>query len=428
MNIDTIYNAYKQSNSVCTDTRKLEKGDIYFALKGDNFDGNTFAKKALEARANYCVIDDEKLASFSDKFIIVDDVLKTLQELAIHHRNQLNTTIIGLTGSNGKTTTKELIKAVLSQKYNVVATKGNLNNHIGVPLTLLSFPKGIDFGIVEMGANHQKEIEFLSHIVQPDYGLITNFGKAHLEGFGGVEGVIKGKSELFDYLKHNNKSIFINSNDAIQVNKTSGYKNIINFGSSQENNTIVKLKDSTPTVSLFYNNTLIKSNLIGHYNFDNISAAIAIGNHFQVPTKDIKSAIENYTPKNNRSEVVQKNKTKIILDAYNANPTSMMEALKNFKCITAKTKYLFLGDMFELGPHAEEEHQNIVDYAEEYFKTNIYLIGENFFKTKTNASTQKFTKFESLEPILSSINLENTVVLIKGSRGMALERIIKALD
>jgi UDP-N-acetylmuramoyl-tripeptide--D-alanyl-D-alanine ligase len=399
---------------------------MYFALKGGNFDGNKFVNNAFDSGAKYCVVDDNN-AVLNSNCILVDDVLTTLQKLATYHRNMIDIPIIALTGSNGKTTTKELINAVLATTYNVKATIGNLNNHIGVPLTLLSFTEDLDFGIVEMGANHQKEIEFLSNIAQPDYGLITNFGKAHLEGFGGVEGIIKGKSELYDYLKNDNKTVFINTDDSKQLKQIGNYSKIITFGESSDNDCVLKFEKADPFVTLFYDNTEINSQLIGDYNYSNIAVAVSIGKHFGVSTINIKKAIENYHPKNNRSEIIEKGNTKIILDAYNANPTSMLAALENFKQLEVTNKYLFLGDMFELGLAAEQEHQSIVDYVEQNFASNIFLIGENFFKTKTKPTTSTYSSFEDLKPVLKTLKLSDANLLIKGSRGMALERILDLL-
>lgn len=423
MEIASIYKKFEACASASTDTRKISKDDMYFALKGDNFDGNTFVKQAFENGAKYCVVDDEH-AVISDKCLLVDDVLTTLQNLATYHRKVINVPILSLTGSNGKTTTKELIKAVLSSTYKVSATQGNLNNHIGVPLTLLSFTKDLDFGIVEMGANHQKEIEFLCTIALPDFGLITNFGKAHLEGFGGVEGVIKGKSELYDFIKSNKRTAFINTDDSKQVKQIGSYDNIVRFGKNDYNDCIITFKSADPFVNLSYDSTEIRSKLIGDYNYSNIAVAVAIGNYFKVGTKAIKNAIENYYPNNNRSEIIKKGSTKIILDAYNANPTSMLAALKNLKQLNAEHKYLFLGDMFELGSDAEKEHQAIVNFAEDNFEKNIILVGENFYKSTTKETTQKFRCFEDLKPLLEHLDIQNSIVLIKGSRGMALERIL----
>lgn len=423
MTIAEIYSKFNACTSVCTDTRKLELDCIYFALKGANFDGNKFVSKAFDGGAKYCITDDIN-AKVNDQCILVDDVLTTLQALATFHREHINIPIIALTGSNGKTTTKELINVVLSSAYKVKATIGNLNNHIGVPLTLLKFTKDLDYGIVEMGANHQKEIEFLCNIAKPDYGLITNFGKAHLEGFGSLQGVIKGKSELYDYLKQNNKTAFINTEDNQQIKQIDNYTNVITFGSSSKNESVVSFNEANPFVTLTYKDEKIESQLIGSYNYGNIAVAIAIGEHFKVLKEQIKTAIENYQPNNNRSEIIKKGTTQIILDAYNANPTSMLAALKNLKQLNAASKFLFLGDMFELGAEAEIEHQAIVDYIECNFENNIFLIGKNFEKTSTKSKIKKFTDFEDLKPHFETLQLQNATVLIKGSRGMALERIL----
>ena len=344
MKIEQLHSLFLECGSVSTDTRKIKNNDMFFALKGENFNGNTYAKKALEAGARYSIIDEVEYKT-SDKTILVDNVLETLQALATFHRLYLKIPILALTGSNGKTTTKELINSVLTQNFKTTATVGNLNNHIGVPLTLLSMNQNTEIGIVEMGANHQKEIEFLCNIAKPDFGYITNFGKAHLEGFGSVEGVIKGKSEMYDFLIANNKTIFVNSNDSIQVDKTESATRFT-FGNNNSDANI-RFKDAQPFVISLFKAEEIKSQLIGDYNFNNIAAAIAIGQYFKVAITDIKKAIEGYTPTNNRSQIIEKDSNKIILDAYNANPTSMHAALLNFEKQKGN-KIAVLGDMFEL--------------------------------------------------------------------------------
>lgn len=423
MEIESLYKKFKENHSVSTDTRKLSKDCMYFALKGENFDGNKFVSKAFEGGAKYCVVDDKSVI-INENCILVEDVLTTLQQLATFHRISIGIPIISLTGSNGKTTTKELIYSVLSSQYKVKATIGNLNNHIGVPLTLLSFTKDLDFGIVEMGANHLNEIAFLSKIAQPDYGLITNFGKAHLEGFGSIEGIIKGKSELYDFLRKNNKTVFINTDDDKQSRQIGTYSKTITFGKNLDNDHKITFIKANPFVTLNFNNVEINSQLIGDYNYNNIAVAVAIGSHFKVSTENIKVAIENYRPDNNRSEIIEKGSNKIILDAYNANPTSMLAALRNFKQLDAEKKYLFLGDMFELGSEAKTEHQAIINFVENNFESHIYFIGENFYKTKTQITTKTFRNFEELKVELKTIQPTNATLLIKGSRGMALERIL----
>ena len=427
MIIEELYQHFKQCSAVSTDTRKIEEGSLFFALKGDNFNGNNFASQALSSGAKYCVIDEKQYAT-DERYLVVEDVLKALQQLATYHRKQLKIPIIALTGSNGKTTTKELINAVLSKKYDTTATQGNLNNHIGVPLTLLQMNESTEIGIVEMGANHPNEIGLLCEIAHPNYGLITNFGKAHLEGFGSIEGVIKAKSELYDYLMAHQKTIFVNENDHLQVRQTLDSKNVYKFGLLTSLDTMLEIIDTQPYVTLRYNQSVIKSRLTGNYNFNNIAVAIAIGSYFDVDPKDIISAIENYTPTNNRSQIIEKDSNTIIMDAYNANPTSMLAALENFKQLHQERKIIFLGDMFELGQTAEIEHQFIVDYLEKNDLGKVYLIGKNFFKTKVQlAKIEKFETFDDLKLNIQNHPVKDSFLLIKGSRGMALERILELL-
>lgn len=428
MTIPQIHKLFLENNSISTDTRKVSQGDLFFALKGEHFNGNTFANQALDKGAKYVIIDEKEYHSKTEKTILVEDVLKTLQALATYHRNYLKLPIIALTGSNGKTTTKELINAVLSKKYNTTATIGNLNNHIGVPLTLLSMTKATEIGIVEMGANHQKEIDFLCSIAQPDYGYITNFGKAHLEGFGGIEGVIKGKTELYNYLKANTKLIFVNANDSKQVEHSKNAQ-IITFGDKDTANLTVTLEQAQPFVYANYNKQTIRTQLIGIYNFNNIAAAICIGNYFKVEDASIKEALEQYTPRNNRSQILEKETTKIILDAYNANPSSMKAALSNFSDLkVTSNKIAILGDMFELGDEAKQEHQNIADLASQLNIDAIILVGENFYNTKnTNPKIKQYHSFEALKSNFNSLSVTDVTLLIKGSRGMALERILELL-
>ncbi|KAB8154031.1 UDP-N-acetylmuramoyl-tripeptide--D-alanyl-D-alanine ligase [Kordia sp. TARA_039_SRF] len=422
--IQELYAIFQKYPIVSTDSRNIIPNSIFFALKGENFNGNAYAKDALEKGAAYAVIDEEAYHD-SEYAILVENVLETLQRLANHHRKQLNIPIISLTGSNGKTTTKELINAVISKKYKTTATKGNLNNHIGVPLTLLFMDSTTEIGIVEMGANHQKEIAFLSSIAEPDYGYITNFGKAHLEGFGGVEGVIKGKSELYDYLKANDKFIFVNGDDSKQVERTQNARHFT-FGSAASHELTIQFVSANPMVRATVNNVEIQSQLIGSYNFSNIAAAIAMGTYFKVSLSDIKDAIEAYIPANNRSQIIEKHSNKIILDAYNANPTSMKAALDNFSNLSERPKIAFLGDMFELGESAEKEHQFISDYVASLNIDTIYLVGENFGNTTNNhKNVHIHATFESLKSQFPS--LKNSTLLIKGSRGMALERILDLL-
>ncbi len=424
MNIEQLYKLFLQFPTISTDTRKITKDCLFFALKGDNFNGNSYAKQALEKGAAFAIVDEKEYAN-ENHIILVDDTLKSLQELASFHRKQSKAKVISLTGSNGKTTTKELINAVLSTNYKTIATVGNLNNHIGVPLTLLSIKEDTEIAIVEMGANHQKEIEFLCQIVEPDYGYITNFGKAHLEGFGGLEGVIKGKSELYDFLFQHNSFIFFNADDVIQLSKLNSY--LKKFGFSQNNSQyyIIKLISANPFVKIEFENYSINSKLIGAYNFVNCCAAIIMGKYFNVSLENIKKGIESYVPANNRSQIMEKNGHQIILDAYNANPSSMKVALENFNHLNVSPKIAFLGDMFELGETASEEHQAIADLATSMNFDDTFFIGKNFVKTKNNKKT--FKTFEDLASYLKANPLQKSNLFIKGSRGMALERILELL-
>lgn len=426
MTIEQLHKIFLNSSGICTDSRKIFNNCLFIALSGDNFNGNTFAKQALEKGAKYALID-QKEYKINDQTILVNNSLESLQKLANYHRKYLGLKIISLTGSNGKTTTKELINTVLSKKYKTVATVGNLNNHIGVPLTLLSMNKDTEIGIVEMGANHQKEIQFLCNIAEPDYGYITNFGKAHLEGFGGVEGIIKGKSELYDYLIENDKNIFMNADDKIQQQKLKEYKKTACFSSSKDKcDYQIEFKEVNPFVVFTFDNTQIESKLIGTYNFTNLCAATTIGKHFNVSTDDIKSAIESYIPSNNRSQIIDKGNNKIIMDAYNANPSSMEVALDNLNKLSNNRKIAILGDMFELGNDAPSEHQKIADLVTNLNLYKIYLIGENF--NRVTIKEDKIEKYSSFENFKSNFKeIRNSTILIKGSRGMALERVLDLL-
>jgi UDP-N-acetylmuramoyl-tripeptide--D-alanyl-D-alanine ligase len=427
MNIAQLHAIFLGSNSVSTDTRKVKDNDLFFALKGDSFNGNKFAKYAIEKGARYAVIDEETY-NIDDTFILVDNVLETLQELATYHRNYLGLKIIALTGSNGKTTTKELINAVLTTKYKTTATVGNLNNHIGVPLTLLSMNASTEIGIVEMGANHLKEIAFLCAIAQPDFGYITNFGKAHLEGFGSIEGVIQGKSELYNYLKAHDKLIFLNSEDNKQVTLLKDYNKTYSFGNLNSDDAVIYFEEANPFVISKFKHEVIESQLIGSYNFTNICAAIAFGNYFNIEASSIKEAIENYMPSNNRSQIIHKGTNKIILDAYNANPSSMKVALESFEKQQDTFKIAILGDMFELGADAPKEHQYIADLASTIPINLVILIGENFNKTTIfSPKVSVFKSFEDFKTNFDFSQLDKATLFIKGSRGMALERVLEIL-
>ncbi|MCH4823918.1 UDP-N-acetylmuramoyl-tripeptide--D-alanyl-D-alanine ligase [Gramella lutea] len=429
MNTARIHQRFLLCSGADTDTRNIKKDSMFFALKGENFNGNEFADEALKNGARYAVIDDKKFARNKEDYIVVKNSLETLQKLALFHRNYLGLPILAITGSNGKTTTKELINSVLSRKFKTIATKGNLNNHIGVPLTLLSMDDQTEFGIVEMGANHLMEIEFLCTIANPDYGYITNFGKAHLEGFGGVEGVIKGKTELYKHLQENQKLIFLNLDDEIQK-KQANYNHTFSFGENARSEVKLEYTKNSALAELNYNNTEFKSQLTGSYNATNMAAALCIGLYFKVEFNTIKEAIENYVPQNNRSQIIQDGSNTIIMDAYNANPTSMHAALENFKNIkTSKQKIAILGDMFELGKSSPVEHQVIANYTNNSAFSETYLVGRNFMNTEIKShQIFKFRDTNHLLEHLEDSKFENSYFLIKGSRGMTMERALKAIQ
>lgn len=415
MNISDLYKIYSKTYKVSTDTRTIEDGSIYFALKGNNFNGNKFVEKAIESGASIAVID-EKDKYIKGKTFYTDDVLSFLQKFANYHRKKLNANFIGITGTNGKTTSKELLFQVLSKKYNTIATKGNLNNHIGVPLTLLSVTPEHQMAIIEMGANHQGEIADLCKIAMPEFGYVTNFGKAHLEGFGSFEGVVETKSELFQYLLSTNGTVFVNPDDRIQIEKT---KN--NTTSYLTKN--IHFEGANPFVRVNNNGSLIKTNLVGNYNFQNIKFAISVGDYFGISKDNIKEALENYQPNNNRSQVIKKGSNTIILDAYNANPTSMKAAIFNLIEMQADYKIAILGDMFELGKFSADEHIKLAKEIKGSTIDEVYLVGKEFSKVKVEG----IKYFESTDELIEQEILHsatNSTILIKGSRGMAMEKII----
>lgn len=421
MNIESFYQLYLQSNKVTIDSRKIENGDIFFAFSGDNFNAATLAEDAISKGALAVIVEDKNFENTAKNIFYVDSTLEFLQDLSKFHRAQLTIPIIALTGSNGKTTTKELIHAVLSQKYNTQYTFGNLNNHIGVPLTLLSIKPEHQMAVIEMGANHQKEIEFLCSIAQPNFGYITNFGKAHLEGFGGVEGVIKGKSELYDFLIANDRFVVINENDPIQVDKVNNYDLIIPFGKSDSEFYFEKFSENN-CVGLVYEGISAKSNLTGDYNFTNLCAAATLGLYFGIDFSLIKKAFEEYTPTNMRSQIVQKGDKTLVLDTYNANPSSMKVSLDNFAHFQG-SKTIIIGDMLELGEDSYNEHLEIVYYAKTLNFDEIITVGKNFSEVKQNVAN--FLTTEDLINYLKEHQIKSQNILLKASRGIALE---KALD
>jgi len=425
MELNQIHHLFLESSGTSTDTRNIKQDSLFFALKGANFNGNTFAHQALKSGASYAVID-EVVHTTDERFILVENVLETLQALARFHRNHLGLPIIALTGSNGKTTTKELIHAVLKPHFKTVATVGNLNNHIGVPLTLLSMTANTEIGIVEMGANHAKEIAMLCEIAQPNMGYITNFGKAHLEGFGSEEGVVKAKSELYDFLKANTSLIILNSDDGKQVAQVGTYDNVYTFSQSLKTSLNVNLTATQPFLNVALKNITIKTNLVGAYNFCNVAAALTIGIYFKLSPLQLKNGIEAYVPENNRSQIIQKISNEILLDAYNANPSSMDVALENFKGIQNQHKLAILGDMFELGTTSAKEHLAVVNQAILTKDCSFYFVGSHFFEQKIHHPNLLFFEtFQDLQIHLEKTTISNTSILIKGSRGMALERVLE---
>jgi len=427
MELNQIHELYLSCSAISTDTRNIETGAMFFALKGPSFNGNKYALNAIDKGAKFAIVDEVSVP-LNDKIIQVDDVLTTLQDLARFHREYLGLPIIALTGSNGKTTTKELINKILQQRYKTIATNGNLNNHIGVPLTLLRMTIDTEIGIVEMGANHAKEIELLCNIAKPNVGYITNFGKAHLEGFGSEHGIILAKSELYDYLKSSKGLIVINLDDLKQVKQVGEYSNTFSFSESKQASINIILLESQPCLNVSLIDTVIKTHLVGVYNFHNIAAALAVGCYFKLTTKQLKIGIEDYVSANNRSQIVKKNSNQILLDAYNANPSSMGVALENFKRIQNSNKIAILGDMFELGATSAKEHLEIINQAILTKGCIFYFIGSHFFEQKTSHSNFLFFEtFEDLKSHLKEMAISNTSILIKGSRGMALERVLELL-
>jgi len=432
---EDLYRHFLNANQIiCTDTRKLINDSVFFALKGSNFNANEFAQKAIEAGCSIAVVDEEKYLTHN-KIVLVHDVLKSLQQLASHHRRQFKIPFLAITGSNGKTTNKELINAVLSKKYNTLATFGNLNNHIGVPLTILNITAAHEFAIIEMGANHEGEIDELCRIAEPDFGLITNIGKAHLEGFGGFEGVKKAKSELYRYLKATHGKVFINGDDEI-LHDLALDNDKITYGCKKLFDVIGKDVNKSETVSLKFTtrygdkdwNKLpaIDTKIIGAYNFINCLAAAAVGHYFHVPDEEIKNALEEYLPNMNRSQLIKTDSNTILLDAYNANPNSMKAAIENFANYPAQKKLLLLGDMFELGEYSAEEHKKIIDLLKEKKLDDVILVGEEFFKIE-ESEFKKFKTTDECKQFLEQHRVRETAVLIKGSRGMKMENLGEVL-
>ncbi|HEV8284651.1 MAG TPA: UDP-N-acetylmuramoyl-tripeptide--D-alanyl-D-alanine ligase [Chitinophagaceae bacterium] len=425
MDIQKLYELFKEQCSIQTDTRKLKKGDIFFSLKGPNFNGNEFAKQAIDEGASYAVIDEERFA-IPGKTILVDNTLVTLQQLAKYHRQQFNIPFIAITGSNGKTTTKELAHSILSTVYQTYTTEGNLNNHIGVPLTILKIKTDAEMAVIEMGANHIGEIASYCEIALPTHGLITNCGKAHLEGFGSEEGVRKAKGELFDYLRTltHGYAFVMWDYDYLQ-NMSKGISGIIKYGTKGDSHVIGKVLKTDPFLEVEITQGLdektIQTQLVGEYNLPNVLAAVTIGKFFKVPESKIKSAIESYTPSNSRSQLIKKDTNKIILDAYNANPSSMRLAIENFSKMHGD-KVLILGSMAELGKESEKEHRTLLEQISKYNWKDVALVGNEF--QKISHSFHQFNNAEEVKDWLLKKKFENVSMLIKGSRSMQMEKAL----
>ena len=424
-----LYALFLQHPIVTTDSRDVPEGAIFFALKGETFDGNAYAKMALEKGAAYAVVDDATYAEEgNDRIILVDNVLTTLQQLAKRHRVHLGTPIIGITGTNGKTTTKELIATVLKRKYNVLYTQGNFNNHIGVPKTLLQLRKEHDIAVIEMGANHPGEIKTLVEIVLPDFGIITNVGMAHLLGFGSFEGVVRTKGELYDFLRELQGTAFINADNPHLMGISEGLK-LVKYGQNANDDLLVrgKLIECNPFLKFEWNEHTVQTNLIGSYNLDNALAAACIGTFFDVPTSDITAALENYTPSNNRSQLTVTADNRLVVDAYNANPTSMKAALDNFRLIPAQHKMCILGQMGELGEVSEAEHQKVIDLVGQCDFETVWLVGAEFAKTNHPGEYRLFANVEEVKTAISDSKPKGKLILIKGSNSNKLTQTVALL-
>jgi len=424
MDIQNLYSLFQSSNGVSIDSRSIKKDEIFFSIKGDNFDGNSFALDALDKGAKFSIVDDIKLKNQNDKIIFVENSLKELQNLSRYNRSKYDVKVIGLTGSNGKTTTKNLICNIVSQKYNTLCTDGNLNNHIGVPLTLLNIKPETEIAVIEMGANHIGEIENLCQICMPDIGLITNFGSAHLEGFGGLKGVIKGKTELYKYLIKNYGHIIINNDDNIQKEecKTDLYSS---FGKDKSSDFVFEYTKELDKLVLLNDNYRFSCKIYGTYNFPNIASAISIGRFLDLDSDQIQIGLSKFQTEENRSEVLQYQGNTIYLDAYNANPTSMIAAIDNFNKEIKDNKIVILGDMLELGNFSKDEHEKIIDLLHKMEIESVYLVGKNF--SSINISDSRFKKFNDTEQLIRGLDLtkiKNKSILIKGSRSIGLEKLI----
>ena len=424
MDTKKLHSLFTSSTGVSIDTRKISKDEIFFSLKGDSFDGNKFALEAINKGAKFSVVDDEKLKDINEKIIYVKDALKALQELSNYHRSLFDTKVIGITGSNGKTTTKNLIYSILSQSYTVIKTEGNLNNHIGVPISLLDINNDVEIAVIEMGANHVGEIKTLCEIAMPDFGLITNYGLAHLEGFGGFEGVVKGKTEMFNYLTQNYGHIILNNDDDLQIENCKGDL-AITYGQKEDSEYIFKYKKDPNFLSIENDGDKYKCEIYGDYNYANIAASITIGKFLDLSSSEIQKGLNLFKNDSNRSEIISFGNNTVYLDAYNANPTSMKAAISNFENNTPNNKILVLGDMHELGDYSKIEHQKIIDFIDNKDYLKVYLVGENFYNCNTQSNYfETYKSSKEMSKTVKLIDNNSTNILIKGSRGLELESLI----
>lgn len=424
--IEKIYKLYKTAYTVTTDSRTITQGCVFVALKGEHFDGNDFALNVAEEGIAACVIADRKDLPQHERLFVVEDSLKALQELANYHRKQLDTPIIGITGTNGKTTTKELVSAVLAKKYNILFTQGNFNNQLGVPLTLLRIKPDTELAVIEMGASHPGDINELTGIGEPNYGMITNIGRAHLRDFGGYEGVIKTKNEMYQYIAAHKGLLFVNKDNELLMDLSKSI-NKVTYGTSNDADIQGKLLSANPYLSVEWNGKKIDTQLVGDYNFENVMAAICIGTYFNVAANDIVEALSSYRPTNNRSQVIETARNRVVMDAYNANPTSISHSIKNFRNICKSDNLLILGDMRELGNESEQEHKNILELIKELRFENVYLVGEEFQRVAKNSKFSTFINVEELAQYLQQHPVSGRDILVKGSNSIHLNKIIDSL-
>lgn len=424
--IENIYELYKKAYTVTTDSRTISKDCVFVALKGEHFDGNDFAMKVAEEGVAACVIADRKDLPKHERLFVVEDSLKCLQSLAKLHRERIGLPILGITGTNGKTTTKELVSAVLSKKFNIVFTQGNFNNQLGVPLTVLRIKPGTEMAVVEMGASHPGDIDELTNIGEPNFGMITNIGRAHLRDFGGYEGVVKTKNEMYQYIAKHNGLLFVNNDNALLMNLANNI-NKVTYGTNQNADIQGKMLSANPYLSVEWKGYKIDTQLVGDYNFENVMAAICIGTYFKVAENDIVDALSNYCPTNNRSQVIETGKNRVVMDAYNANPTSMSHAIMNFRNICKDKNLLILGDMLELGEESEKEHKAIIELLKELKFQLVFLVGQEFSKVASNSTYFRLTDVDKLIRYIQLNPISGYDILVKGSNGIHLNKLIDSL-